>query len=253
MTSSIEAKGMGSAIKSLLSSEYKFLGGDKIQEMFVEDVLKLFKSHNRDAWSLEAGQTLWFAVHKDEKPSYGKTLDKTKIVPVILSVTHIEDRELRANGYSHKEIRRLRIARILKEAYDQNGVLTQADAAELLGVSIGVVGKDIREYQIENQVVLPYRGTIHDIGRATTHKRIIIGLYLKNIPTPDIARITGHTEEACDRYIKAFKRVRTLYGSMNVLEIARTLGMSEFLVKEYIAIIEEHNKKEEKVNANGSV
>lgn len=41
----------------------------------------------------------------------------------------------------------MRIARIRKEAYEQNGVLTQADAAELLGISIGVVGKDIREYQ----------------------------------------------------------------------------------------------------------
>ena len=181
MTSNIEAKGVGSAIKFLLSSEYKFLGGDKIQEMFVEDVIKLFKSHNRDAWSLEAGQTFWFAVHKDEKPSYGKTLEKTKIVPVILSVTHAEDRELRANGYSHKEIRKMRIARILKEAYQQNGVLTQSDAAELLGISIGVVGKDIRDYQTENQVVLPYRGTIHDIGRAMTHKKIIIELFLKNI------------------------------------------------------------------------
>lgn len=250
MTSNIEAKGMGSAIKSLLSSEYKFLGGDKIQEMFVEDVQKLFNNFHRDAWNIEAGQTLWFAVHKDEKPSYGKTLQKTKVVPVIISVTHIEDRELQANGYSHKEIRRFRIARILKEAYAQNGVMTQADAAELLGVSIGSVSKDIREYQVENQVVLPYRGTIHDIGRATTHKKIIIAQFLKNIPTPDISRITGHTEEACDRYIKAFKRVRTLFGTMNVQEIARTLEMSEFLVKEYIAIIEEHNKKEEKLNDN---
>jgi CRP-like cAMP-binding protein len=129
--------------------------------------------------NLRLRQTFWFAVHKDEEPSYSKTPDKTKIVPVILSVTHAEDRELRANGYSHKEIRKMRIARILKEAYEQNGVLTQADAAELLGVSIGVVGKDIREYQTENQVVLPYRGTIHDIGRAMTHKKIIIGLYLK--------------------------------------------------------------------------
>jgi hypothetical protein len=40
---------------------------------------------------------------------------------------------------------------------------------------------------------------------------------------------------------------------MSVQEICRTLEMSEFLVKEYIAIIEEHNKKEEKVNANASV
>ncbi len=50
----------------------------------------------------------------------------------------------------------------LREAYDQSGVLSQADVAELLGVSIGTIGRDIREYQIENQVVLPYRGTIHD-------------------------------------------------------------------------------------------
>ncbi len=65
---------------------------------------------------------------------------------------------------------------------------------------------------------------------------------------PDISRITGHTEEACDRYIKAYKRVRTLYGSMNQNEIARTLDMSESVVKEYIAIHEEFNKKEEKIN-----
>ncbi len=120
MTSNIEAKGIGSAIKNLLNSEYKFLGGDRIQDMFVEDVQKLFNNFHRDAWN-------------------------------------IEDREMRANGYSHKEIRKFRIARILREAFNQVGVLTQADLAELLGVSIGTVGKDIREYQLENQAVLPYR------------------------------------------------------------------------------------------------
>ena len=106
---------------------------------------------------------------------------------------------LRENGYSHKELRKFKIVRILKEAYEQNGVLSQADVAEMLGVSTGTVSKDIKEYQIENQVVLPYRGTIHDLGRAITHKKTIIGHFLKNVPTPDIARITGHTEEACDR------------------------------------------------------
>ncbi len=39
---------------------------------------------------------------------------------------------------------------------------------------------------------------------------------------------------------------------MKPQEIARTLEMSEFLVKEYIAIIEEYNKKEEKVNDGSS-
>ena len=252
MTSNISGKSIGSAIKSLLNSEYKFMGGDRVQEMFIGDVLQLFKKYNRDAWNLEPGQTMWFAVCADEKQSYGKTLEKTRITPVILSVVHDEDRKTRENGYSHKELRRFKIARILREAFKQNGVLSQADVAEMLGVSTGTVSKDIREYQIENQVVLPYRGTIHDLGRAITHKKMIIGHFLRNVQTPDISQITGHTEEACDRYIKAYKKVRTLYGSMNHNEISRTLDMSESLVKEYITIHEEFNKKEEIINDGSS-
>jgi hypothetical protein len=46
----------------------------------------------------------------------------------------------------------------------------------------------------------------------------------------------------------------TIRGTLpNVQEICRILEMSEFLVKEYIAIIEEHNTKEEKITANASV
>ncbi|MCL7413180.1 MAG: DUF1670 domain-containing protein [ANME-2 cluster archaeon] len=41
----------------------------------------------------------------------------------------------------------------MREAFEQNGVLSQADVAEMLGVSTGTVSKDIIEYQIENQVV----------------------------------------------------------------------------------------------------
>lgn len=39
---------------------------------------------------------------------------------------------------------------------------------------------------------------------------------------------------------------------MNYQEIARIPDMNESLVKEYIAIIEEFNNKEEKVNDNSS-
>ena len=172
-----------------------------------------------------------------------------RITPVILSVTHEEDKNMRANGYSPKEVRRFKVARLLHEAYAQNGVLTQADAAELLGVSAGTIGKDIREYQEEHEVILPYRGTIHDIGPSLTHKKIIISLFLQNVPTPDIARKTCHTEEACDRYIKAFKKVQnTPWPDGLPLEISRTLRMSERLVNEYIALIVEKKSLMEDVN-----
>ena len=239
MTSSAPSgKGIHGAIKHLLEEQYAFVGGDRVQDMLIEDSIQIFQLYSRDPWHLEVGQTLWFAVHMDEKPGPGKTLSKMRVVPTILSITHEEDKQMRINGYSHQEIRRYRVARMLKEAYAQKGVLTQADVAELIGVSAGTIGKDIKSYQSEQGIILPYRGTIHDIGPSLTHKKVIIEKFLQGIPTPDISRMTQHTEEACDRYIKAFKKVRMLHGKMKPLEIARIIGMSERLVNEYIALID---------------
>jgi len=64
-------------------------------------------------------------------------------------------------------------------------------------------------------------------------------VFLQNVPTPEIARRTSHSEEACDRYIKAFKKVRKLFeDGVPPENIASDLEMSLSLVKEYIAIIE---------------
>jgi len=249
MTSSTppQGKGIHGAIKHLLEEQYAFVGGDRVQDMLIEDLIGIFQQYSRDPWNLEVGQTLWFAVHMDEKPGPGKTLSKMRVVPTILSITHEEDKQMRINGYSHQEIRRYRVARVLKEAYAQKGVLTQADVAELLGVSAGTIGKDIKAYQSEQGIILPYRGTIHDIGPSLTHKKVIIEKFLLGIPTPDISRMTQHTEEACDRYIKAFKKVRMLHGKMKPLEISRIIGMSERLVNEYIVLIEGQRSNKEEV------
>jgi hypothetical protein len=237
-------KGFTNAIKLMLNQEYKFMGGERIQDMFIQDLMTEYNKHLKDGWKLDAGQTVWWAVHKSEKPGRGKTIENTKMVPVILSIASIEDLDLRLNGYSAKEIRRFKVARLLKEAYQQDGVLNQADISQLIGVSSGTISKDIREYQVENNEVLPYRGTIHDIGPTLTHKKIIIKQFLKNVPTPEIARRTYHSEEACDRYIKSFKRVKKLYYDKIPLEnIASDLEMSKNLVREYIEIIEESKNK----------
>ena len=109
---------------------------------------------------------------------------------------------MRLDGYSAKEIRKCKVARILQEAYAQNGVLNQADVSLLIGVSAGTIGKDIKDFQLEHSVILPHRGTVHDMGPTLTHKKIIIQQFVQNIPTPG----TSHSEEACDRYIKGFKK-----------------------------------------------
>jgi len=45
-----------------LNDEYKFLGGERVQEMLAKDMIHLFRHYTRDPWTLDVGQTLWFAV-----------------------------------------------------------------------------------------------------------------------------------------------------------------------------------------------
>jgi DNA-binding CsgD family transcriptional regulator len=87
------------------------------------------------------------------------------------------------------------IARIFKEVYKQGAVLSNADVALFVGVSPSTVSKQAREFMEREKVVLPTRGTVHDLGMALTHKRIVLMLYLSGHLTSDISRITGHSEE----------------------------------------------------------
>jgi len=132
---------------------------------------------------------------------------------------------------------------LFKEAEQQGALLTNSDVEYLLQVSKGTISRDIREYMEESEDIVPTRGVVHDIGRDMTHKKVIIRLYKQGCQTPEIARKTDHTEEACDRYIKAYKRVKKLSNKMIPQEIARTLEMRESLVKEYLDLVYEEVDK----------
>jgi len=73
-------KGFENAVKQMLTQEYKFLGGEKIQEMFIKDLLVELNRHLKDGWKLDAGQVVWLAAHKDEYPGRNKTIENTRVV-----------------------------------------------------------------------------------------------------------------------------------------------------------------------------
>ena len=227
------------SILDLIQKDYQFIAGDKIQEMFADDLLEVVSKAYLEPWKLEVGQMLWYGVKASEKPNYGKNSKKTPLTPIILTLISERDLEMRKEGYSDREIRETKIVRLFNEAYEQEALLTHSDMAYLLNVSTGIVSKQAKEYMEKTGKILPTRGIIHDIGRAVTHKRIILRLYKKGYQTPDIGRMTNHTEKACDRYIIAYKRVQKLNNTMKSGEIAQILGMGKSLVEEYIRIINE--------------
>jgi predicted transcriptional regulator len=192
--------------------------------------------------NIDSGQVMWLGVKKEEKQNYGKNASNTEIVPVKLTLLSTEDIDMLSSGFTSTEVREKKRVRIFKEGYAQGGVLSNNDIALLLNVSPSSVSKQVREYMKRTKEVVPTRGTVHDLGRAITHKRIIIRLYLEENLTPEIARMTKHSEEACDRYIRAFNKVSMLADrEMSADDVARTLEMSSFLVREYLDIYTEFN------------
>src|SRR3990170_1094173 len=122
--------------------------------------------------------------------------------------------------------------RIMEEADEQRGTLSQPDIALLLAVSRASIGKYIQDIQTEKGITLPYRGTIHDLGPTVTHRRDIVRLKLQKMSTPEIARRTIHSEEAVDRYINDYERVTRIIGIFEPIDIAFITNMSVSLVME---------------------
>jgi len=227
-------------IKELIERDYSMIAGNKVRNMFADDVLKIIEKRYEECRNIETGQVLWFAVDKNEKWSYGKNAKNTRLVPVKLTLISMEDIDMLSSGCSLREVRERRIVRLFKEAYEQEGLLSNNDVAMLLNISPTTVSKHLREYMVREKEIVPTRGIVHDLGRAITHKRIIVWLYNEGYLTPEIARKTGHSEEACDRYIRTFNKVKMLSKKgLDRLEISKILGISPYLVGEYLSLIKE--------------
>jgi len=99
--------------------------------------------------------------------------------------------------------------------------------------------KDIAEYERENNVVLPRRGTVHDMGRSTSHKPVICRKsVLDRKAKPDIALETYHSPMAVYRYLGDFEHVHfCLNKRLSVKEAAFTTQMSKSLIVEYAELI----------------
>lgn len=238
----IEAKVTNSlqgSILTLIQRDYQFITGEKIQNLFVSDLVDLVEKCYREPWQLDVGQIMWFGVKILEKPNYGKNSKNTPLTPVVLTLISKDDIDMKNAGHTGKEIKEMKVARLFKEAHEQDVLITHDDVAFLLHSTINTISRYARDYMKRTGEVLPTRGIIHDIGRAITHKKIILKLYKNGYQTPDISRMTNHTEQACDRYIKAYKKVEKLSKTMNIDEIAQVLEMSRSLVEEYINILNE--------------
>ncbi|MFZ5820629.1 MAG: DUF1670 domain-containing protein [Chloroflexota bacterium] len=136
------------------------------------------------------------------KALFGPPLSETAKLGITLTVdAGPEDAEVLA-GQGREALRRGRILRLIDEALDQGGVLTQEDLAQALGVDVCTVCRDVQALKNDGQL-------LHTRGQ--THKVKIIELWLDREGYDEIARWVHHSPQAIKRYVSTFLRLAVLH------------------------------------------
>lgn len=147
-------------------------------------------------------------------------------------------------------LRRHRIQRVCHEAFQQGGLLTVEDLANrLFNCGERTLSRDLAAFKRRN-IALPLRSTIKDMGRAISHRSIIVKEWLLGKEYSEISLSTHHTPAAVQNYVDKFKRVVTLSEKgFDVHTISFLVKISSSLVEEYFQLyktceIVPHRKEE---------
>jgi len=238
----LQAKTFPMALSHFLAQEFPHLGGPKVRELFVAEVVRLVEQFYPTPDRLRPGQTVWLAVDKRDHPKDHQPMTETLLVPVILTLVAAQDIGALAQGVARPQVTQQIIARIHQEAQAQGGVLAETDTALLLAASDGYISKLINLYEKRTGQVIPRRGTVHDLGPTVSHKaKIARKALLERKSTAQTASTTHHTPKSVDRYLLDLTRcyICLKRADQSIAQTAFTTGLSFNLVKEYAALIED--------------
>ena len=169
-------------------------------------------------------------------------MEKTRLKPVFLDLIAQEDIEAVLKGEARQLIRQRAMVRLFKQTKEQRRVLSYADVANLMRLSIATIPKYVRSWERDHREIIPRRGTVHDLGPSLTHKRLICyQVLVQGKSIEQTAREARHSPDAVTRYVQDYKQTLTcLRAGLGVKETAFAVKVSEKLVYEYLNLIHEN-------------
>ncbi len=203
-------------------------------EAIVEKVHDVYAPLLEAPATLKPGQIQIVVTDASVAPNTPLAKAKQRLVTLTLNAG-VADLETRRQG-SVPALRRKRLCRMCQEAFDQGGLLTLEDLANLFNCAVRTLVSDLRVLRKEN-VLPPLRSTVRDMGRAITHRRLIITLWLQGLEYSDIALKAHHSVESVANYVDKFKRCAALAASgFDQNTIALMVKLSAPLVREFLRI-----------------
>jgi len=248
---SIQKRTFESALLHKLETEWGLLGGRRILQLLIDAVVELRDEFYPATENGGSGTLIWTCTADEgRKAIAGKRTEEYKTVTVKLPLVTAEDLKDRTGGKTPRnktaqkanERDKKRLARIVKAAADQGGLLTVAELSVILNKSYEVVRNYARAWEEETGELLPLKGYRMDQGSRPTHKREIAKLHEEGLEPPDIARATGHSVGSVERYLQDYERVRMLLKrKMSVEDISTMIGRGKRVVVEYVELAREYH------------
>jgi Protein of unknown function (DUF1670) len=234
----LRGKTLKNALAHRIAEDFPRVGGRRICELCADMILEVVVKHMRPRAHVQHGQVLWMAVSLDDPPRQRQRIIDTDLVPVLLDLSTAEDVQGRIERLPASQRLLRKALRLCQQAYEQGGLLSNCDLAELLHTCDGRIAVLLTNHERATNSTVPRRATLHDVGSGLTHKRIICWKrYAEGKESDVVARETYHCMESVDRYLGQYDRVRhcRLQG-LTPQETAQALACSLSLVEEYLAI-----------------
>lgn len=234
----LQSKTAKDAIIQKLASDFNLT--PIIAQAYYHQVAGYFNEHANVV--LSSGEVAYEAVAADEPA--GKHIRLTRKVTTRLKLMDFNSDLEALAEFGLAGLRRHRLARLTRQAYDQGALLSYEDLAMLLTTSPATVKRDVVRLKKQGLFILT-RGQKLDMGPGISHKTQIIELYLKSYTFTDIERKTNHSETAVKRYLADFVQVATLtQQGFSIQQIRVIAQKSERLVKEYVQLYEEYQHQQ---------
>jgi len=177
-----------------------------------------------------------FIVISVEDSPAKKLTEATKVSVTLTINNDKEDLPIKENN-GIVALRQHRLSRICNEAFMQGGLLTVEDIANrIFCCGERTIVRDLKDLREQN-IFIPLRSTIKDMGRTLSHRSLIVKEWVKGSEYTEIARKTNHSVKAINNYVRKFKQVVALMkDGYDVHTIAFLTKISKRLAEEYIDI-----------------
>lgn len=200
-------------------------------EVIVEKVHEVYTPLLETSQALKPGQIQMIVTDASVAPNVPLAKAKQRLVTLTLHMGK-DDIEARKTG-SVPALRRKRLCRMCQEAFQQGGLLTLEDLANLFNCGVRTLVNDLAVLR-KDKIMPPLRSSIKDMGRAITHRKQIISLWLQGLEYSEIAVRACHSVDSVANYVGKFKRCAGLFASgFDVNAVALMVKLSTPLTREF--------------------